>query len=232
MYWNARSVTFDAEQHRYTCDGRPLASVTGVVRAFGEQFDREGNASRVATRRGISVEDVYAEWRAKRELGDAVHVAARELAEAGVAPPPLDGYGDALRRFWADVRPDPLGAEQVIAWPERGVAGTVDLIARDGGIVTLWDYKTSADVYIDERVKRKRMREPLQHLVDDTHTEYCLQLSMYRRICDTYQGSPRIHRCMIVQLRPNGSYRLMPVIYLADEVEDMLAVYPTLNGSE
>jgi hypothetical protein len=93
------------------------------------------------------------------------------------------GYGQAAFRFWRDAKPDPIAVEQVVYLPEYGVAGRFDLLARIDGEVVLVDAKTSKAAYLSHHV----------------------QLAGYRIGCED-SGFEAPERCLVLLLRPDGSY--------------------------
>lgn len=81
---------------------------------------------------------------AARDLGTEVHAIAESIGkgeEPDVIPEFLP-YADQYRRFLDDYRPEFLGIEYMGINRTYGYAGTGDIIARIGGVVTVVDIKT------------------------------------------------------------------------------------------
>ena len=68
---------FDEAEHKYTCNGKQLESVTTVVENCFKKFDADYWAERKASQLGITPEELKAEWEAKaqqaRDLGTMMH---------------------------------------------------------------------------------------------------------------------------------------------------------------
>jgi len=124
-------LAFDAEAHRYTWDGRPVPSVTQVIRgALGDPFARISPA--VLER--------------KRRIGDAAHRAA-ELDAAGTLDdatvhPAVLPYLEAWRAFRRESQCTLIASESRIYHPVHGYAGTLDVFAWVNGDAAVIDIKT------------------------------------------------------------------------------------------
>lgn len=122
------TVTFNAERHEYTVDGRRVPSVTQVLRAC---YD----FSRVPP-------EVLA---AKGELGTAVHLAcelddADDLDEASVGEA-VRPYLDAYRLFKTHKLTHVIATEQIVSH-RLGYAGKFDLLTEFDDARWLIDWKT------------------------------------------------------------------------------------------
>jgi hypothetical protein len=117
-------LTFDEQAHRYTLNGRPVPSVTTVLRAVIPHFDAD-------------------DWYLQR--GTAVHACAALIAQGKDfdADPQINGQVAACRKFFADYRPTVLHVEQRVASTAYGFAGTLDLVCAVDGEVFLVDWKST-----------------------------------------------------------------------------------------
>lgn len=122
-------VEFDEAAHAYKVNGRPVPSVTQVItRTIGSGFE------------AIRDPAYY------KQRGRAVH-ACGAFKAAGVEfehDPAIDGWVQALHKFWREVQPKPILWETPLGSARYLFAGTPDLLA-DMGVVRylLADYKGS-----------------------------------------------------------------------------------------
>lgn len=127
-------VEFDAETHTYKVNGRPVPSVTRVItRTIGSGFESIRDPAYYLQR------------------GRAIHACAAFIAQ-GVEfehDPTIDGWVQALRKFWREVQPKPLHWETPLGSSRYLFAGTPDLLADMGGKFrnVLVDYKSSLSAH-------------------------------------------------------------------------------------
>ena len=62
-------IVFNEEEHTYidTETGKKLISATTLIVKFKPQFDKIGNATRVAKREGVTVDFILEEWEAENK---------------------------------------------------------------------------------------------------------------------------------------------------------------------
>ncbi|MEN6440510.1 MAG: hypothetical protein ABFD97_18200, partial [Syntrophobacter sp.] len=121
------SLTFDEATHTYRVNGRPIPSVTGILRA--ENFIDTA---------------FFTDY--GRERGKLAHLAIHlldmgELDEESLDPV-LSPFVEAWKRFRADTGVEIIESEQPIVDPLRRYAGTPDKIAMLYGKTTVLDVKT------------------------------------------------------------------------------------------
>jgi len=120
------SCTFDPVTHEYTINGHRVPSVTEVLRDLFPRF----RAS---------------DWYLQR--GRAVHACAALVAR-GVPfehDPRIAGQVEAVKRFFSEVKPEPIAIEEPIYSEKYHYAGTPDLVARIDGRRVVVDYKSHQD---------------------------------------------------------------------------------------
>jgi hypothetical protein len=126
------------------------------------------------------------------DLGSAVHAFAEQIArgESIMVTEAEAPYVEAYRRFLADWQPKFLAAEEIVISLRHRYGGTLDAIAVMDGETWLLDLKTSSGVY----------------------AETALQLAAYRYAdffartgTDKRYRIPRIDRCGVVHVRPEGA---------------------------
>lgn len=176
------TLTFDVASHAYALDGLALPSVTRVL---GDIFYNPA-----------------ADWATEenRLRGQYVH-AAIALDHEGVLDddtldPALVPYLDAWRTFKRDVGFVPFAWEQAVCDPQRGYAGTYDVVGQFG------DNPRFPPVLIDYK------SGPPPHYTP-------LQTAAYARIAKGDRW-PTLRRAGL-WLRPDGTYRLDMHTDRADE---------------
>lgn len=156
-------IYFDEQKHSYTDDDRNVyTSVSKVVAKNFPKFPKETIAQKVADKEGRTQQEVIAEWDAKGELavmkGNLVHRTI-ELHLEGILPQKTALIEDIESKL-------PKGeylCEKILADKEHLIAGTADLLIRNGDDIKIIDWKTNNDLY-----KYK------------TFQKYTMQLNLYR----------------------------------------------------
>lgn len=213
-------LKFVEETHTYTVDGKILPSVSGLIKNYVEPFPKDA-AKWSAKKRGISEQQIRAEWKATAdeacERGTRVHLFGEEYPFDDSLKPACN-QEIAITKFWKDV-PDhivPVMMEATMYHKIAGYAGTADIIMYDrqkDGIV-IGDYKTNKDLF--KNYKGKRMLGPFSHLLDNPFNKYTLQLSYYQILLEQV-GIPVIDR-KLVWLRKSSEYDM----YTLDNVTEIL----------
>lgn len=174
----------------------PRAAVA-ALKANGLGADAE--KGRAATR-GLNLHSLLEDWlRTGRPPVASDHPEAHR------------GYIQALARFLVKYDPEPVLIEHIVACPEHGYAGRLDLVARVQGLVGLWDLKTqeNAGIYSSAHV----------------------QCAMYRRaLRDT--DDMEVSTSQVVALAADGEFRVMPCAATDSAVDAALAWYRHLSPIE
>jgi len=184
------ALHFDAASHTYTLGGRKVPGVTTVLKPISEAF--YGGSMGPA-------------MRAKAQLGTLVHLAI-ELDGAGTLDrdslegPVLD-YFRAWERFRRESEVELVAQELKVASPTYGYAGALDILGRlrsRPGRIALIDAKCVTTVMPTTGPQtagyEKAAREWHPELIPEGHP------------VDRYA----------LQLRPDGTYRLVPFTSPAD----------------
>jgi hypothetical protein len=145
-------LQFDPVEHSYSVDGREIPSVTQILKSAG-------------------MVDFTFTTEFARERGSmahrAIHYAMENDLDDATVHPMLVGYVSAARAFVADLKLDIVAVERRVYSPSAGYAGTLDLLARLGGKLGIFDHKTGppppatalqlaayADAYFEETGER------------------------------------------------------------------------------
>ena len=120
-------VLFDAEQHTYTLDGKPLEGITGRIKALLGRYS--------------DVPEEYLEQ--AREHGTYVHQCCQQYDEMGIvdddAPEELAGYIELRDEYGLK----PVANEYIVTDKER-YASPIDVVYEGKGGYDLADIKTTA----------------------------------------------------------------------------------------
>lgn len=201
-------LDFDKVAHSYKLKERGLSSVSSLIKEYCEPFDSDKISYFIAKKRGITQQEVIAEWDELKNIaitkGNKTHDFG-ESYEHGVSQPETP-HEYALCRFWSEL-PEELEHllnELKMYSEEYLFAGTTDAIflnTKTNKLVIV-DYKTNKDLF--KNYKKKLMLEPFGFLLDCPYNKYQLQLSFYQILLEEigYEVESRI----IVWLLPDGSY--------------------------
>lgn len=220
-------LEFDEETHTYTVKGKKLESVTEFVSRFFPAFDKEKVSERVASKRGVTKEEVLEEWEAIADAGTMIHeeienwinVRLRPIddkAKRGVDWLILSGYREAYPMMTSEKR---IYSEQY------GLAGTIDLLFIKSDDYTksravLVDWKTNENLTTQNRYELTSSEGPISHLHNSKLNKYVLQLSTYAYILEE-EYDVIIDELVIVQLKEDRFVEIK-VDYLRNVVKNML----------
>ncbi len=225
-----KDITFREEDHVYTVHGQELMSVTTFISTLFPRFDAEGNARRVAMRKGIPVADILAEWektgQESRDLGTLLHTKIERYYQ-GVNSKETDDYRLFLR--FAQEHPlVPYRTEWAIYDEHWRIAGMIDFLDCQNGVYNIYDWKRSAKL-VDDHDRPivnsrygSRALAPLGHLHDTSYYHYALQLSLYKMILERNYGI-HVERLFLGVFHPNHTRPyLVPVPFLETELNLVL----------
>lgn len=234
---------FDPKEHAYTYDGVKLDSVTRFISRFKEEFQRDYWAERKARERGITTEEILAEWQEKGDvaniIGTAVHEwienfwetrKINEIPEHYDSPDDevkkrclkfLDIYNSKLKSFV------PLKSELKLFSKKWRLAGTVDqpLLYWDKKLnkvlLVIGDWKTNKEFKDDEHPKGRyqKLYRPFNELYANHHNEYSIQISLYRLLLE--EVGIETHSGFLCHIGPNGPAKLYPV----KDLREVLKIY-------
>jgi hypothetical protein len=178
----APNCTFDEALHEYRIAGRVVPGVTSVLG------------------------DLIPGWRASEwhlQRGRAVHACAAMLARGleFTHDSQIDGQVAALRRFWSEVRPEPIEVERAVYSVSYQYAGTFDLLASAGGRIVMVDYKATLTPAVPYQV-----------------AAYALAMD-----------APKVSFGVGVELRDDGKYRMSEMYPLRLYTQGWLALLTAYN---
>lgn len=232
---------FFPQDHHYEFKGKRVGiSATAFIEKYCNEFDSEKISKMVADKKGVSQQEILAEWEYKNEFackkGTNGHNFAQSLwNEELYSEIPFDGSEafkmankrvyEQAQNFYNDYcdRLEHLADEFVIGSEEYDIASAIDhlFINKLTGGLVLVDYKTNSDIHKTERYA-KQMKVPLSHLKDFTLNHYYIQLSIYKYLVEKYTIL-KIEEMFIVYFSENiKEYEIIEIPYLKKEVEEIL----------
>jgi len=187
-------IKFDPIEHRYFIDGNPdTISVTQLIDKFFPEFDAPYWAPIKAAQRGISTEDILAEWEAKRIDSANKGTALHESIENYYNNKRHDSNTTEFRHFLSFKQRfngmTPFRSEWRIFDEDLLVAGTIDMVyKKEDGSLYMFDWKRSEKVVRnDGSIKNDNFQfafGELGHLGDNSFNRYCLQQNIYKVILE------------------------------------------------
>lgn len=131
--------------------------------------------------------------------------------------------------------------EYLIHWDSPSgklhIAGQIDLLVKKGNSIIIGDWKTNKKIdtksYFDSKVRSSvKMKFPLNNLDDCNYYHYCLQLSTYAYIIESYNPDFTIEDLVLVHFDHNDNMTVYHLPYLKKEVERMLSYYEKESSLE
>lgn len=184
---------FRESDHTYSIGDRYLIPATSLIHSFFPEFDEDKHSLRIANREGRTQEEVLDEWEGKRtracDFGTKVHSFA-EMYLKGEDPPEPDTdkeklyfkwTGQCIRRLQKNY--EIVAIEETVFSEDFGVAGTVDLVAKnlETGQYAILDWKTN------EKIKETNTFAegthglgPCSDIYNCNYWHYVLQINLYR----------------------------------------------------
>jgi hypothetical protein len=188
---------FLAEPHTYHLGERQLTPWSSWIKDYKEPFIEADIAPSVARKRGLSVEQVLAEWEHNRWVGTETHEYIRSYYEAREAFAPSPEWPtnpdvwERCRKFRAlDVSKlasiTPIAMELPIFSEALGLCGTLDFLGRFDTTDKLYvlDWKCTKKVSTDQDKVWRNMLGAFSDLADHEHNVYSLQISFYRLLLE------------------------------------------------
>jgi hypothetical protein len=215
---------FTEDTHQYFFGDRELQGASAWIKEVKPHFDADGIAAKVARKRGVSVDEVLAEWADARQaggdLGHGVHLAIENHLNGDPLPPltPEQEKRFALFLKLMDGRLKgavPLGQEVRMYSLKHGLAGTADVILRlPSGKVFIGDWKTNKRFRID-RDGFNALLPPFAHLVENEGNTYAIQLALYRILLAEH--GLEVDGTFIAYLGPGASE---PTVYFPPDLRE------------
>ena len=232
-------LSFDPTEHIYLYDGHvQFTAVSNIINKFFTPFDSIRHSERVARRHGISQCKVLEEWDCKglesREVGTFLH----SQIEAFFSNLPMsmttqfqyngifikenkdvsiDQEISYFKNFLKDNPIVPFRTEWHIFDLEMGIAGTIDLLCRNGNHFDIYDWKRSRRASPNETVWRNGING-LESVPDISFYHYALQQNLYKYILEKNYGVTIDNMYIVVLHQMFGNYQKYTIPNMSREI--------------
>ena len=234
---------FEPREHIYVLDGVfRLKAVSDVIAHFFRSFNVLEQSGRYACKYGMSQAEVIEMWDAKgvesRDVGTFLHEQIENyLKGEKVTLDYLFEYDgeivnykktvsirkefDYFLDFMRDAGIRPFRSEWRIFDERDKIAGTIDLICRNGSQFDIYDWKRSTKASPNEVVWQHGING-LEHVPDISFCKYALQQNMYKHILEN-NYDVKINKMYLVVLHPEyGRYVKYEVPRMNKEISIIL----------
>jgi len=224
-------IKFYPEPHIYTIDNTPAPSASTIIAKFFPEFDSVYWANRKAPELGMTPDKVALMWRTKGETAAKDGTFLHEQIENFYLKQEYEKT-EEFHLFESFVKENnhikPYRTEWRIFDEQHQIAGTIDLISKNGNSFEMYDWKRSKKVvnsYNGEPIINNKWQSGVGQLsdIDDTsYNRYCLQQSLYKYILEKNYGI-NVSKMYLVVLYPDyDKYYKLEVPYLKDRAEYIL----------
>lgn len=226
-----RDYVFYTDSHMYTYKGEQVeTSVTKFISQFETPFDRDKWLPKKAKERGITVEELAAEWKHKADVSTNTGTFFHKHMEEGFAGkyywPDFTQLLEDLRdevynrylglyemgtKFQQDFQQQliPVKSEFTVGLSTK-IAGQIDQLFynRNTRKLDIYDWKTNKSIECWSPY-RKKLLGPFSHLDDCELNKYSLQLSTYKYLLEK-QGISIGELNLVWFNENNKSYQIFP----------------------
>lgn len=226
-----KRIAFYPEPHIYTIDNTPAPSASTLIGRFFPEFDSEYWSAQKAPGLGMTPREVAKMWSDKGQKAAVQGTHLHEQIEKYYLGQDYEKPEEfsLFEKFVEDhSHITPYRSEWRIFDEEHHIAGTIDLISRNGNGYEIYDWKRSKKVVSPLTglpITDNKLQKGIGFLndIDDTsYNRYCLQQSLYRYILEKNYGV-NISKMHLVVLYPEyTNYHKVEVPYLKDKVEYIL----------
>jgi len=244
---------FVEEGHYYIYKGNKVGiSTTGLIHQYTNEFDSETISQRVATKRGISQQEVLEEWRIENvhstTKGNMIHEYAQslwlgekyefdfskvsraiDLDRLKIDIEKLKIQADSFYNDFKDLY-TMIGCELYLGDTDYDECGATDmlLLNNETNKIVVADFKTNKEIVFETKYNQK-MKVPLQHLDDVNFIHYSLQLCDYTYKIEKNTGL-KVESNMIVYFgTQNDDYEIIEPLDLSKEVKQILKMRRVKN---
>ena len=229
-------IKFYPEPHIYTIDNIPAPSASTIIAKFFPEFDSYGIASNLSSSNplyGLPVEEIVGIWNSRGMEAANQGTYLHEQIEKFYLGQEYDKTEEfhLFEQFSIDHQNHkPYRTEWRVFDEEYHIAGTIDLIAKNGSDYELYDWKRSKRIIIELSGNPNDYRKywgkigvgKLSNIRDTSYNRYCLQQSLYKYILEKNYGLTVSKMFLIVLYPDYDQYYKIEVPYLKDEAEYIL----------
>ena len=204
------NLQFDEESHRYTIEnGIELKSVTTKLKQFFP-FDLEAISKKVAEMRGISQDELKAQWKKAADDGTEIHLLAEKYCLGQkLTQEELNKIKHAVSFFKQNPQLEIVDCEVKIFSKKYKIAGTADLLVKnkENNKLYILDYKTcSKDINKDEIFQMAV--GVLKDYPNNKYYNYSMQVSVYSYILKEEYGID-VYDSMLIHLKQDDTYEII-----------------------
>lgn len=231
MHKRDNRIRFYPESHIYTIDNVTAPSVSTIISKFFPEFDSVYWSERKAPDLNMLPFEVDAMWKEKgkeaRDKGTYLHKQIENYYLKQDYTETEEFF--QFKQFVSDHSTiDPYRSEWRIFDEQYNIAGTTDLLTKNGSGFDIYDWKRSKKVVsafngspITENQWQKGIGQ-LNHIADTSFKRYCLQQSLYKYILEKNYGLT-INKMYLIVMHPNyNKYYKVEAPYLKAETEHIL----------
>jgi len=230
-------LRFYEDQHKYISDdGKPWRSITAIVGALQQPFDWTPEQSSTNKKKdhewyGMDRVEMQAAWDAEnqraKDLGHWYHL-RKELETLE-----LPGVVECIYKDGAKIAPDQklkdgIYPEHLIHMESARICGQSDLVTVEGNYFDIDDYKTCKDIHMESykhyETGHKKMKSPVNHLMDCSYIHYSIQLSLYAYMIQRHNPFLQVRNLTLhhVLFEEEGKDKYGYPIYKKDANEDYI----------
>lgn len=227
-------IKFYPESHNYTISNVQAISVSTIISKFFPEFDSYAAAGKLNPNHKLynfTIDEIVEIWKKQGEesarKGTFLHKQIENyyLEKKFEETPELHLFKDFINE---NSTLEPYRTEWKIFDEQYNIAGTIDLIAKKGADLEIYDWKRSRKIvkaYTGELIKENKWQKgigQLSEIEDTSYNRYCLQQSLYKYILEKNYDL-KISNMYLIVLHPNyHTYYKVKVPYLKSEIEYIL----------
>jgi len=222
-------IRFYESTHKYYIGDQELLSVTRIISTLKQPFQKDYWAKRKAEERGITVQEILAEWDANRDesiiRGNRVHAYIQNALEGTSDGDQFLALNEklpeesAFDNLWDKIkdRVSVRGCEWVVGDEKLGIAGMVDafFLNNETGAYHVWDWKTGKRFASSN--KYQKLKPPFDDLDECELNTYSLQASLYRLIVER-NSQYEVADSYIVHFQQDGHFRIYKALDLRERL--------------
>lgn len=226
-------IKFFPETHTYVNvnTGEKYTSVTTFLNHYKTEFDKQGISAGVARQRGISQQQVLAEWEAiaktATDYGTAMHAAVERYIKTGTFEPDHEKLITEFSKLGNFKQSDGCLTEQMVHNHEYKIAGTSDIIQPVGKYFDVFDIKTNKAIHFSSKYDQY-LNPPVAHLTHCEYNTYSLQLSLYAFLHSLLTGRTPRQLAIFHWDKKAETFTRYPVPYLLSDVKALLCHWKTV----
>jgi hypothetical protein len=229
-------IKFYPERHIYTIDNIPAPSASTIIAKFFPEFDTYYRASNLRPSNplyGLSVEEIVEIWNLRGiEAANQETYLHEQIEKFYLGQEYVKTEEFHLFEQFCNEHQylKPNRTEWRVFDEEFHIAGTIDLIAKNGSEYELYDWKRSKKLIKELNGNPNDYRRywgnfgvgKLAKIRDTSQNRYCIQLSMYKYILEKNYGLT-VSKMFLIALHPDyDQFHKIEVPYLKNEIKYIL----------